>query len=135
MQKTVGIRIPYEEILALYKDKGCILQSKKDNRHVIDDSKADLGQIKTVEITIDTSNHLPIKLRLNQTPLHKHKLVQEAVGDMLEEGIMERFTSSWRTLNKIINPLAYPLPLIDDIFLSMGKSNNFSTLDLGSGYW
>lgn len=55
--------------------KGGILPSIRDNRDVI-----------------DMDNHLPIKLILYWTPLYKHKLIQRAVGDMLEIGIIEHST-------------------------------------------
>ena len=73
---------------------------------------------------------------------------------MLRAGVIERSVSPWsfpivivskkdgghrfcvdfRALN-ITKPLAYPLPLIDDILALLGKSTYFSTLDLRSGYW
>ena len=46
-----------------------------------------------------------------------------------------RFCVDFRALNKITRTLAYPLPLIDDILALLGKSTDFSTLDLRSGYW
>ena len=74
---------------------------------------------------------------------------------MLGAGVIERSVSSWsfpigivskkdgghrfcvdfRALNNITKPLAYLLPLIDDILALLGKSTYFSTLDLRSGYW
>ncbi len=42
----------------------------------------------------------------------------------------------YRKLNAACQPPSYPLPLLQDILSSMGKSNRvFSTLDLASGYW
>ena len=46
-----------------------------------------------------------------------------------------RFSVDFQALNNITKPLAYPLPLIDDILVLLGKSTYFSTLDLRSGYW
>ena len=96
---------------------------------------------------IDTGNNPSIKLK----PLHKRKLVEEAVK-MLEARVIERSKSAWsfpidkkdggyrfcvdfRALNKISKPFAYPLPLIDDILALLGKAICFPTLDLRSGYW
>ena len=104
---------------------------------------------------INTGDHLPIRLKPYRTPLHKRKLVEGAVKDMLGAGIIERsvsprsfpivivskkdgghrFCVDFRALNNITKPLAYPLPLIDDIQALLGKSTYFSTLDLRSGYW
>ena len=46
-----------------------------------------------------------------------------------------RFCVDFRALNNITKPLAYPLPLIDDILALLGKATCFFTLDLRSGYW
>ena len=104
---------------------------------------------------INTGDHPPIRLKPYRTPLHKRKLVEGAVKNMLGAGIIERSVSPWsfpivivskkdgghrfcvdfRALNNITKPLAYPLPLIYDILALLGKSTYFSTLDLRSGYW
>ena len=52
-----------------------------------------------------------------------------------QKGWGHRFCVDFRALNNITKPLAYPLPLIDDILALLGKSTYFSTLDLRSGYW
>ena len=104
---------------------------------------------------IDTGGHPPIKLWPYKTPIHKRKLVEEAVNEMMDSGMIERSKSPWsfprvivekkggghrfcgdfRQLNAITKPLAVPLPLIDDILALLGKSKYFSTVDLKSGYW
>lgn len=89
------------------------------------------GQIETVEIRVDKDNHLRIKLILYRTPLHKPKLVQGAIGSMLETVIIERSTSLWRALIKIINPLTYPITMIDDILALLGKLTYFPPLIWG----
>ena len=115
----------------------------------------ELEQTKMMEMRIDTGDHPPIKLRPYSTPIHKRKLVEEALNEMMDLGMIERSKSHWsfpivivekkdgghrfcmdfRQLNAITKPLAVPLPLIDDIFALLGKSKCFSTLDLRSGYW
>jgi hypothetical protein len=47
----------------------------------------------------------------------------------------KRFCVDFRQLNKITKVNSYPLPLIDDILATLGKSKYFSSLDLKSGYW
>ena len=115
----------------------------------------ELGQTKTVEMRIDTGDHPPIKLWPYKTPIHKRKLVEEAVNEMMDSGMIERFKSPWNfpivivekkdgghrfcmdfcQLNAITKLLVVPLPLIDNILALLGKSKCFSTLDLRSGYW
>ena len=41
----------------------------------------------------------------------------------------------FRTLNKIVKPISFPLPLIYDILSLLGDSKYFTALDLKSGYW
>lgn len=53
-----------KEILTPHTHNGSILQSIKDNGDVVADADADLGQIKTVGIMIDTDIHQPMKLIL-----------------------------------------------------------------------
>ena len=102
---------------------------------------------------MDTGDHPPIRLRPYRTPIHKRKLAEEAVNEMLDSGIIERspwsfliaivekkdgehrFYVDFRQLNAITKPLAVPLPLINDILAHFGKTTCFSTLDLRSGYW
>ena len=45
------------------------------------------------------------------------------------------FCVDFRALNNITKPLAYILPLIDDILALLDKATCFSILDLRSGYW
>ena len=125
------------------------------NKDVVANSDKELGQTQSVQMKIDTGDDPPIKLKPYQTLLHKRKLVEDVVEDMLETGVIERSTSLWsfpitviskkdgrhrfcvdfRALNNTTKLLAYPLPLIDDILALFGNSAYFSTLDLRSGYW
>ena len=90
-----------------------------------------------------------------RTPLNKRTVIDNAVDEMLEAGIIRRSRSPWsfpvvvvdkkdgskrfcvdfRQLNKITKPISYPLPVIDDILARLGKAKYFTTLDLKSGYW
>ena len=74
---------------------------------------------------------------------------------MLEAKVIERSQSPWsfplvvvkkkdgsdrmcvdfRTVNKIVRPVSFPLPLIDDILSLLGDAKYFTALDLKSGYW
>ena len=129
-----------------------LLQKNKD---VFAAHDTDFGRTDTVTMKIDTKNHAPIKQRPYRTPLAQHKIVDEAVDEMLEKGIIERSNSPWaspivlvkkkdgstrfcvdyRKLNSISTVLAVPLPIIDDLLAVLGKAVFFSSLDLISGYW
>lgn len=113
-----------------------------------------MGQTKTVTMKIDTEEHLTLKLRQYRAQLHKRELVEQAVQEILDAGIIERSQSPWsfpivivrkknggyrlyvdfRTLNKISKPTACPLPLIDNILALLVKVTCFSTIKLRAGY-
>ena len=44
---------------------------------------------------IDTGNNPPIKLKPYRTPIHKRKLVEETLNEMLEARGIERYKSAW----------------------------------------
>lgn len=85
---------------------------------------------------IDKEILMPDKFRARvESLLRSRPLVEEAVRDMLEAGMIKRSVSPWhcfcvdfRKLNSVSKPL---VPLIDDILALVGKY--FSTLDLRSG--
>ena len=100
---------------------------------------------------IDCQGHRALKNRAYRTPLNKRKIIDK----MLEAKVIERSQSPWsfplvvvkkkdgsdrmcvdfRTLNKIVRPVSFPLPLIDDILSFLGDAKYFTALDLKSGYW
>jgi hypothetical protein len=47
----------------------------------------------------------------------------------------QRLCIDYQELNKITQKDAYPLPRIDDMLDSFGKTKWFTSLDLVSGYW
>ena len=104
---------------------------------------------------IDTGTHEPIKRRPYRTPLKQRKMVDLAIDEMMQAGIIERSNSPWgfpivlvekkdgtkrfcvdfRALNRVTKKYARALPVIDDILASLGSAKYFSKLDLKSGYW
>ena len=125
------------------------------NRDVFAAHDTDYGRTQTVTMKIDTQGSSPIKQRPYRTPLAQLPVVDKAIDQMLEEGVIERSRSPWaspivlvkkkdgstrfcvdyRKLNQVSKPLAYPLPLIDDLLGILGKARYFTSLDLISGYW
>ena len=101
---------------------------------------------------IDTGTHAPIRKRPYRTPLKQRKMIDSAVDEMMQAGIIERSNSLWgfpivlvekkdgskrfcvdfRALNKM--KYARPLPVIDDILASLWLARYFSKLDLKSGF-
>jgi hypothetical protein len=127
----------------------------KDNLDLFSEKDVDLGHTNTVKMVIDTGNHPPIKKRSYRMPINKRKVVDKGLKEMLDAGIIERSRSPWafpvvvvdkkdgskrifidfRSLNKILRPVSFPLPLIDDILTLLGGSKWFTTIDLKSGYY
>uniref|UniRef100_K1RDD8 Transposon Ty3-I Gag-Pol polyprotein n=1 Tax=Magallana gigas TaxID=29159 RepID=K1RDD8_MAGGI len=84
---------------------------------------------------IETGDHQPIKNRPYRVPLNKRQIIDKAILEMMDAKIIERSQSPWsfplvvvkkkdgsdrmcvdfRSLNKIVKPVSFPLPLIDDI--------------------
>jgi len=115
----------------------------------------ELGHTTLVQHTIDVGEQRPIKQAPRRASLHSRVIIDEAVKDMLKQGVIEPSTSPWaspvvlvrkkdgshrfcvdyRQLNEATVKDAYPLPRLDDSLVAMGGAQWFSTLDLHSGYW
>ena len=113
-----------------------------------------LGRCELRPIIIETEGR-PIYQSPYRIPLLKRKQVDKEIDDMLEQGIIRPSNSPWaspvhlvpkkdgsvrfcvdyRRLNSVTKKDRYPLPLIQDIFDSVGGNTIFSTLDLKAGYW
>ena len=94
-------------------------------------------------MSIDTGNHPPIKLSPYRTPFTKPPIVDKAVNDMLAANIIHPSRSPWgfpvvfvdkkdgtkrfytylRKLNNISKKSSWPLPVIDDTLVVLGKEN------------
>lgn len=136
-----------------YKEKIKKLINK--NKEIFAPKDSELGHTDTVQMEIETGDHPPIKLKPYRTPLHRRQIVEKAIDEMLQAGIIKRSKSSWsspivivkkkdgtdrcctdfRKLNQITKPMSYPLPVIDDILALLGKAKFMTTLDLKSGFW
>lgn len=92
----------------------------------------------------------PICQQAYRMPLTKWKLVEQAVDDMLADGVIRPSSSPWaspitrvpkkdgttrfcvdyKKVNDVTEKDRYPLPLIQDIFDQLGGVTIFSTLDI-----
>ena len=135
--------------------EGDVKKLVTENRDLFAQTEAELGHTDTVKMKLDTGEHPPVKMKPYRTPLNKRAVIDNAVDEMLEAGIIRRSRSPWsfpvvvvdkkdgckrfcvdfRQLNKITKPISYPLPVIDDILARLGEAKYFTTLDLKSGYW
>lgn len=98
----------------------------------------------------------PIYIPAYRLP-HSHKaMVETLVKDMLKEGVIQHSCSPWNSplflvpkKDKSFRPVIdfrrvntatvddhYPLPVLSDLLMSLGRGNRiFTSLDLLSGYW
>ena len=147
--------IKIEEIVVSDKYRQQTIDLLSKNEDLNANSDLALEQTDTVKMTIDLKSEEPIKIRPYRTPLNKRRIIDQAIDDMLASKVIERSTSSFsfpiiivdkkdgssrfcvdfRKLNEVTKPIAYPLPLIDDILARLGNCQFFTSLDLRSGYW
>ena len=103
---------------------------------------------------INTGDHTPIRQQLRRKPFALQCDVDQMVGDMLEQGVIQPSTSPWaspvvlvrkkdggmrfcidyRHLNQVTKLDEYPLQRIDDTLDLLAGAKYFTTLDLALGY-
>ena len=108
-----------------------------------------------VKMKIDLTDKTPFKIKPYRLSLNDQKVVDKAVREWEESGIICRsrgpYSSSavvvdkkdgskrvcidFRRLNKITKPYVYPLPTIDQILGKLGGAQYISTFDLKSGFF
>ena len=91
------------DIMVPREFRGKIEHLIRDNIDVVAESDRELSQPETVKMRIDTGDHPPIKLRLYRTPLHKRKVVEEAVRDMQKTQELNYFVQQFFQLMMITN--------------------------------
>ncbi|KAL5006703.1 hypothetical protein ScPMuIL_015509, partial [Solemya velum] len=62
----------------------------RKNKDLFAKKDTELGQTSTVTMKIDTGDHPPIKMRPYRVPLHKRKIIDSAIDEMLEAKVIER---------------------------------------------
>ena len=67
----------------------CILQ----NRDLFSNKDSELGKTDTVKMQIDTGNTTPIKMRPYRTPIKNREVVDQAIDEMLDAGVINRSRS------------------------------------------
>ena len=125
----------------------------KHRKLFVDDIR-NLKQTNILQATFNTGHSQPIKQRPYKNPLALQSNIDKQINDMLDAGIVSPSSSPWsspmvivpkrdgthricidyRKLNKALVKDSYPLPRIEHIFATLGKSKFFPTLDLKSGY-
>jgi YD repeat-containing protein len=120
-----------------------------------------LKQTDVAEHVIETGDNLPFRERLRPYSPPVQSIIDKEVAKMIKQGVLvpsrspyasnlllvrkpdeseasgmkDRVCASFVRLNKHTTKDSYPLPNIQSIFDSIGKSKWFSTMDLLSGFW
>ena len=112
------------------------------------------GRTSVVQMKIDLNGHPPIKLKPYRVPLQNKPVIDKALDEMIEAGVIRKSTSNFafpvvivdkkdgskrfcvdfRQLNKVTKVKRFPLPLIDDLLAVLTDAKYFTTLDLKSGF-
>ena len=115
----------------------------------------DIGTTNLLQHPIDTGDAPPVKQQPRRIPQHLREQVEMQKEKMLSNGVIEESSSPWcspvvlvrkrdgsvrfcvdlRAVNSATQPIAYPLPRIDDALDGLSGANFFTTLDLTAGYW
>lgn len=141
-------------------EEACLSNAEKEQLSGLLESFSDLfdghlGRTSLIEHSIDTGNAKPVHLPPYRTSPAKKRLIEDQIGKMLNDGIIEPATGPWaapvvivqkpcgeprfcvdyRGLNQLTVKDSYPLPRVDESldFLSRGKF--LTTIDLARGYW
>ncbi len=141
-------------------EEACLSNTEKEQLSGLLESFSDLfdghlGRTSLTEHSIDTGNAKPVHLPPYRTSPAKKQLIEDQIGKMLTDGIIEPATGPWaapvvivqkpcgeprfcvdyRGLNQLTVKDSYPLPRVDESldFLSRGKF--LTTIDLARGYW
>ncbi|CAC5370073.1 unnamed protein product [Mytilus coruscus] len=127
------------------------------NRKVFAKDMSELGHTDVYQHKIDTGNAPPIRKRFYRQSPYVLEEMNKQIEELLKYDIIEESNSEWgapvvmcrkttgqlrfccdfRSLNQVSATQFFPLPRLEDVFDSIGKSKAqvFSTLDLFSGYW
>jgi len=125
------------------------------NKEVFMANKWDIGKTNLVKHEIITSGQ-PILLNPRRQPAHLEEKIEEALKNLEDNKIIRKCESAWntpmvcvwkkekkdirlcldfRSLNKITERKAFPMPNIEEMLDSLKGSKFFSTIDLGSAYY
>lgn len=116
------------------------ITGKKSTALVKVEVKVELGRLRMIEkydLAYDPEQRI-LKFGneslVLSTPGNKATFVRLYARETTKKDQLLRFCDSYFKLNDVIKEASYPLPKIDDTFITLSGSTCFSTLDFKSGY-
>jgi hypothetical protein len=122
-------------------------------------SMQDLGRCKTMQFSIDLIDETPIYRRRHRLSKHEWELIDERCKELHEAGFIQpsssdfvavtvmltkkdlaglwtekRMCEDYRPLNLVTLQDRYPVPILEELFDSIGDSNIFTIVDLRQGF-
>ena len=125
------------------------------NADVFAQSEFDVGKSNILKAHIGTGTAKPIRKRPYRSPMAYRQEIKRQLDEMLEAKIISPSNSNWaaailcvkkksgevrvcvdyRELNKVTDYFEWPLPVIQDVFCTLGGAKYFSSLDFIKGYY
>jgi hypothetical protein len=122
-------------------------------------SMKDLGRCKTMQFFIDLTDETLVYRRKHRLSKHEWELVDEKYKELHEAGLIQplssdfaavivmlvkkdstglwiekRMCGDYRPLNLVTPQDRYPMPILEELFDSIGDSNIFTIVDLRQGF-
>jgi len=122
-------------------------------------SMKDLGRCKTMQFSIDLTNETPVYRRRHRLSKHEWELVDERCKELHEAGLIQpsnsnfvtttimptkknlarlwtkkRMCGDYKPLSLVTPQDKYPMPILEELFNSIGDSNIFTIMDLRQGF-
>ncbi|MCP4120004.1 MAG: hypothetical protein GY737_32335, partial [Desulfobacteraceae bacterium] len=137
-------------------DKHKLLSLLTKFQDIFSKHSRDRGRTDQVQHAIHTGMAPPFKLRPYPIAFAQRAVMKQHIMEQLEDGLIEasnspyaspalivkkknddkgRFVIDYRTLNAQTVKDSYPLLRTEDVFMSLGGTRFFSTLDIASAYW
>ena len=91
--KSPDVDLEQAHVPGQFKPEIDRLLNRNRDLFVCDDKNP--GRTDTVEMPIDTGMHEPIRKRPYRTPLKQRKMIDSAVDEMMQAGVIERSNSPW----------------------------------------
>ena len=115
----------------------------------------ELGRTNWVQLTLDTGDATPIRMRPYRVPEAQKEKIEKCIDDMVDQEVIRPSTSPWaspvvlvkkpdgsdrfcadlRRVNAITKKDSYPLLRIAESLDALAGTQYFSSMDLMSGYW